>query len=233
MIERFREPAGSDRADATYGQPFFGLGCEDGTDGAESLEKGACGLHRDSRYRREQRLGGESAGAGRLTLRIKGSISPSAPLAAVRQSVEPQCRILWILGAEYVDVLIHDGQERTAERARCNRSVVQIGTLDQQVGAWITPDESDLRPKPTLDKRQMEVPDRFSLNDASCSNEIVTGREVASLCQYPKFLEQPARKRAFVDVDNDPDRLTYHQPMSLHRQDAPNCANSFREARRK
>lgn len=149
------------------------------------------------------------------------------------QPVEPQCRVFEIVGAQHPDLLIDYGQERTADRVRRHRSIVQIRTFDQQIRTRITPDALNLSPQPTFNKRQMEAPDRLALNDSSCSKEIVARREVSSRNGRPKFLEQATRSRPLVHVDNDPNRLIDHPPLSLHRQAEPNCVNFFHEVERR
>lgn len=233
MIKRFREPAGPSWAHALYRQPFFGSGCKNGAGCAESLEKSACSLHGDSRYGCQQCFGRQSARVRGFPLRVRGLIASTVPLSTMSQPVEPQRRVFEIVGAQHPDLLIDYGQERTADRVRRHRSIVQIGTLDQQIRTRIPPDALDLSPQPTLNKGQMEASDCLTLNDSACSKEKVTGREVSSRNRRPKFLEQATRSRPLVHVDNDPDRLIDHPPLSLHRQAEPNCVNFFHEVERR
>ena len=128
---------------------------------------------------------------------------------------------------------IHHRKQRPTNGVGRDGPVIEIGTLDQQVRTGIPPNQIHLSPQPTLDECEMEVSYGLTLDDRPGSDEIVPGREGFRGDRSSERLKQLADPCTLMHVDNHPDRLIYHQPLSLRRQTDPICANSFHEVERK
>jgi hypothetical protein len=232
LVERFCEAARSDRADPRYGAPLFGLGCEDCPYRAESLKEGTGGLKGDAWNRREHRFGSLSGRTSRRSVRIHRPTASTVSLPSMGESVEPFGGVPQISGANEADLLIHDREQGAADCLRRHWSIVEIRTFYEQIRTRIASDQPDLRPQSTLDEREMEISYGLALDDRPGSKKVVTRAKVLSGHRGSKVLEQRRWTRSLMHVDNHPNPLRVHSPSSLRIKFIPDCANSFREAKR-
>lgn len=232
MIDGLREATGSGRAHSSHRAPLSRIRFENSPDASKPAKKRASGLDGDPGDGGEQSFCGLGAGLGRRELRVHRPVAANTPLPTMGQPKQPLHRVIEILAIEDIDALVHDGQECSADRVPRDGTVTEIGTLHQQVRTRIPTNPIDLPPQATLDKGQMQILHRLTLNDGAGSDEIIARRELSNLHRCSKLTKQLAWTRPLVRIDDHPNRLIHHQPSSLRDEFAPKCANSFREAKR-
>jgi hypothetical protein len=123
----------------------------------------------------------------------------------MRKPFQPERRIIRICGPNQSDAEIHESEADAANCGGGERSVVEVGPFDKEVGETSCgPQSADLRPERAGNQRCVDAPYRLSFDERAAADEVITALK-RPLFNCETALDEEPRNAAgtLVDVGDD------------------------------